>query len=197
MSVGVSTCIVAVSLSLVGHFLENSLNPSRANTQGEQSRSLTVHVRKGVQVSQQISLTDGLVRQSPAREAVSSTEPAVHEQEIVSVDPANSQKNSRPESDWHELAAEAATTNAKEFFRKEEMRESMWRQSHSIMFEPVDGPSATGKEPVLSELRFKYRSRVVGLGVNVGACFFGVPLFGVPVEQRTIAINVFVCGQDS
>jgi hypothetical protein len=197
VAIGLSTCIVAISLTIIGYFLENSLNPSRAGTQGEQSPSLSVHIREAVQVTQPSSSTDGLVHQSPRREAVSSKEPADLEQEVATVDPINLRNNSRHKSDWHALAAEAATTNAKEFFRTEGMRESMWLQSHSIMFEPVDGSPTMSTEPVLSDLRFKYRSRVVGIGINFGACFFGIPIVGVPIEQRTIAINVFVCGQES
>ncbi|MEQ9563584.1 MAG: hypothetical protein RLN69_13775 [Woeseiaceae bacterium] len=95
------------------------------------------------------------------------------------------------------MADVAATTSANDYFRQEELRESMWRQSHSIMFEPADGPVSKSTEPLIADLQLKYRSRIVGLGINVGACFFGIPLFGVPVEQRTVAINVIVCGRDS
>lgn len=73
----------------------------------------------------------------------------------------------------------------------------MWRQTHSIMFESANEFVVQEEEPTLSDLRFIPRIHVVGLGVTIGSCFIGLPFAGVPVEQRTVAITLFVCAEDS
>ena len=73
----------------------------------------------------------------------------------------------------------------------------MWRQTHSIMFEPANEFVVQEEEPVIPDLRFIPRIHVVGLGVTIGSCFIGLPFAGVPVEQRTVAITLFVCAEDS
>jgi hypothetical protein len=65
------------------------------------------------------------------------------------------------------------------------------------MFEPANEFVVKEEEPVISDLRFIPRIHVVGLGVTIGSCFIGIPLAGVPVEQRTVAISLFVCAKDS
>ena len=80
---------------------------------------------------------------------------------------------------------------------QEESRTSMWRQSHSIMFQPGSDIVVREEESILSDFRFKPRVYVVGLGVTIGSCFIGIPLAGVPVEQRTVAISLFVCARNS
>jgi hypothetical protein len=131
------------------------------------------------------------------KKTVTSKESAELQQLAMPPDLPELEADTQHAKDWHAIAAGAATESVNEHFRNEESRAVMWRQSRSIMFESTDGPATIVTEPVLSDLRFKYRSRVVGLGINVGACFFGIPVFGVPVEERTIGITVFVCGQDS
>jgi len=80
---------------------------------------------------------------------------------------------------------------------QEESRASMWRRSHSIMFQPASGRAVKQEEPIISDFRFKPRVHVVGLGVTIGSCFVGIPIAGVPVEHRTVAIRLFVCAKDS
>ncbi len=73
----------------------------------------------------------------------------------------------------------------------------MWRQSHSIMFAPEDEFVPRAAEPVLADLRFRPEFNVAGVGLKIGSCFVGLPLIGVPVEQRTVAIRLFVCAAGS
>jgi hypothetical protein len=57
---------------------------------------------------------------------------------------------------------------------------------------PPDEP-----DPIISDLRFKPQIHVAGIGFAIGSCFIGIPIVGVPVEQRSVAITVFVCARDS
>jgi hypothetical protein len=95
------------------------------------------------------------------------------------------------------MAGEAAKTSVDYYFRQEESRASMWQQTRSIMFQPASDTILKDIEPLLADIRFKRRSRVIGLGINVGSCFIGIPIAGVPVEERSIGISFFICGQDS
>jgi hypothetical protein len=104
---------------------------------------------------------------------------------------------SPPPTDWRAIAAAEARSSVADSFRQEETRASLWRQTHSVMFQPGDTFVLQDEEPLLADFRFVYRSRVVGLGLNIGRCFIGIPIAGVPVEQRSGAITIFVCGQDS
>jgi hypothetical protein len=65
------------------------------------------------------------------------------------------------------------------------------------MFEPAGDFVVREEEPVISDFRFRPQIHVVGLGLTIGSCFIGIPIVGVPVEQRTVAINLVVCAQDS
>jgi len=73
----------------------------------------------------------------------------------------------------------------------------MWRQTYSTMFKPAGDTLSLEEEPVISDLRFIPRIHVFGLGVTIGSCFIGLPLVGVPVEQRSTMIPLFVCAGDS
>ena len=102
-----------------------------------------------------------------------------------------------PVKDWSAIADEAAKTSVDEFVRQEESRASMWRQSRSMMFQPSNEFVVNEAEPVISDFRFIPRIYVAGLGVTIGSCFIGIPLVGIPVEQRTVAISLFVCARRS
>jgi hypothetical protein len=61
------------------------------------------------------------------------------------------------------------------------------------MFETPDSLATDVELPVLVNFRFKPESHVAGLGITVGSCFIGIPLFGIPVEERSVAIRPVVC----
>jgi hypothetical protein len=195
VAISISTCAVAALLAVLGYVLEHSRGAFTSGTQSDQS--LTVQIRSAERETMPLVSSAAAALQSRPQDAVPSENSTDLHQEAASTGAAKPRKDTRLAPDWRAMADVAATTSANEYFRKEGLRESMWRQSHSIMFEPADVPVTISSGPIIADLRFKHRSRVVGLGVNVGACFFGIPLLGVPVEQRTIAINVIVCGRDS
>ena len=95
------------------------------------------------------------------------------------------------------MADEAVKTSMDEYFRQEESRASMWRRSHSIMFQPAGDIVVKEIELIISDFRFMPRVHVVGLGLTIGSCFIGIPIAGVPVEQRTVAIRLIVCAPNS
>lgn len=103
----------------------------------------------------------------------------------------------RPLVDWNKAIAESVTALESEKREHEEVRKSMWRQTRSVMFQPTDEFVPNDQEPLLADLRFKPELHVVGLGFKIGSCFIGLPLIGVPVEERSAAIRIFVCADGS
>ena len=99
-----------------------------------------------------------------------------------------------PTRDWHELAAMAGKEQVEEYFRQEDIRAAMWEKSRSSMFANDDPYTGVAEAPILANLRFREPVGVVGIGFTIGSCFFGVPLAGIPVEDRTVAITVLYCG---
>ena len=98
--------------------------------------------------------------------------------------------------DWLATAKNVARSSVEVEHRARELRNKMWRQSFSTMFQP-ESESMIAEQPVMASLEFKPEFRVLGIGVHIGSCFFGVPILGVPVEQRTVGPNVIVCAQRS
>jgi hypothetical protein len=99
-------------------------------------------------------------------------------------------------TDWHAIAKSAARASVDDFFRNEESRASLWRQTRSIMFRAASDFVVREEEPAIPDFRFTPEIHVLGLGLTIGSCFIGIPIAGVPVEQRTVAINLFVCAKD-
>lgn len=111
--------------------------------------------------------------------------------------PSDSLSDQRSPVDWTNTIANTVVSLANEKQDREEVRESMWRQTHSVMFQQTNEFVPKDERPVLANLNFKPEIHVVGLGVTIGSCFVGLPLVGVPVEERTVAIRLFVCADDS
>jgi len=65
------------------------------------------------------------------------------------------------------------------------------------MFQPEIEPALRELDPILPNFRFKPQVYVAGLGITIGSCFVGIPIIGVPIEQRTVAISLFVCAKGS
>lgn len=93
--------------------------------------------------------------------------------------------------------AETVASIGKEKQKREENRASMWRKTHSLMFQSTGGIAPKQQEPIIPDFQFKPQVHVVGLGVTIGSCFIGLPIVGVPVEERTVAIRLFVCAKDA
>jgi hypothetical protein len=102
-----------------------------------------------------------------------------------------------PNRDLQQLADQAIEAHLARSAREEVARRVRWRKSRSIMYEPPSDFSETPELPVLENFRFKPEIHVAGLGVTIGSCFFGIPLVGIPVEERTIAFRPVVCAKPS
>jgi hypothetical protein len=118
-------------------------------------------------------------------------------EEETSVSPPESPLDAQRAINWREAITETVAEFVNEDVRQEESRAHMWRQNYSVMFQPADEIGLTEPDPVIPDFRFKPEIHVVGIGVTIGSCFFGLPILGVPVEDRTVAIRLFVCAKDS
>jgi len=195
VAMGVSTCSIALLLAVLGSLVDFAAGVSIPRI--EDNDLLTVHVRKRERESNpNVTTGNGAVRSLPQEQTISS-ESAELPQQFASVHAPESPADLPPVKDWRAMADEAAQASVDEYVRQEESRASMWRQTRSIMFQPANDTVVKDIEPLLADIPFKRRSRVIGLGINIGSCFFGIPIAGVPVEERSIGITIFLCGQDS
>jgi len=195
IAMGVSTCSIALLLAMLGSLVDFAAGVSIPRI--EDNDLLTVHVRKRERESNpNVTTGNGAVRSLPQEQTISS-ESAELPQQVASVHAPESPADLPPVKDWRAMADEAAQASVDEYVRQEESRASMWRQTRSIMFQPANDTVVTDIEPLLADIPFKRRSRVIGLGINIGSCFIGIPIAGVPVEERSIGITIFLCGQDS
>jgi hypothetical protein len=195
IAMGVSTCSVVLLLALLGSLVDFAAGVSKPRIKFYDV--LTIHIRKGERErNAYVTTGDGAARSLPQEQTISS-ESADLPQEVASADAPEAPAHLPPAKDWLAMAGEAAKTSVDYYFRQEESRASMWQQTRSIMFQPASDTILKDIEPLLADIRFKRRSRVIGLGINVGSCFIGIPIAGVPVEERSIGISFFICGQDS
>lgn len=153
----------------------------------------------GFEASPQPELTVEL-RAAPTRPGAETAQPELQPVEVRVVErvgelvpPTVAPAGPGAGRDWHALAAASARKIIEEDYRREDIRESMWRQTRSTMFEGEGTVVAFAESPVLEDLPFHQAAGVLGLGVTLGSCFFGVPLAGIPVEERTVAITVLYC----
>jgi hypothetical protein len=194
-AMGISTPLVASSLALLGSLVEFSAGELMPGVEREDQ--LTVHiVRAERERHADITTGNTAVRALP-QEQVQSSDIAEHQQRLASFDSSEPPADSQPMQDWQAIAGDAARASVDEYARQEKIKASMWRQSRSIMFQPGDELVVRNEEPLLLDVAFIQRSHVVGLGFNVGSCFIGIPIAGVPVEERTVGISVFVCRPNS
>ena len=189
---GVATCLVWLALALLGLYLKiaaTTFGPGR-------DPILTVH----------ITLEETEPKPAPAaadQEADLLPADAVPIANDTETPPRLSpDKTPRPPPDeraaidWHRAITETVAAIGNEKQRQEELRSSMWRQTHSIMFQPSSAAVLREPEPILPDFRFKPELHVAGLGMTIGSCFIGLPLVGIPVEERTVAITLFTCAKD-
>lgn len=194
-ALGLAACIVSVLLVLAGMLLDVAKKSSPAHI--EESYYLTVQVRPRMpEPTPEHEPSEQIVRSAPhAQPAAARPEKPLREfsaaasPEVPAETPAA--------VDWHALTAATTKTNVDEFLRSEKSRATMLRQSHSVMFLAEKAPDLTVDDPLLADLRFIPRVHVLGLGITLGSCFIGIPIAGVPVEQRTVAITLFVCARES
>lgn len=101
----------------------------------------------------------------------------------------------KPPTDWSAVTQSTVRTYAEDARQAEAREDAMWRQSYSMMFERAETFTAEAPPPPIDGFRFEPEFRVLGIGLKIGNCFFGIPILGVPVEQRSVGPNVIVCAQ--
>lgn len=99
-----------------------------------------------------------------------------------------------PVRDWYALAKESARQSIDDRFDQEEIRKLMWRKTGSVMFKDTGEFDVHEPETVMAESKFRVPLGVLGIGITIGGCFFGIPLAGIPVERRTAGPTVIYCG---
>jgi len=191
----VSACIVAALLALLGSIVDLVLDVPGLD-QSDRER-LTIIVREGeagqgsdFAEDEQVAPVLVTQKKPTSDDAAPQTGSVIQEASERSVDV-------EPVRDWHAIAEVAARSGVAEHFSERELQMEMWRQSHSIMFQSAAGFEIREEEPFIPDFRFKPQIHVVGLGFTIGSCFVGIPLAGVPVEQRSVAVTFFVCAEDS
>lgn len=194
----ISACSIAVLLALFDLLVDLSVSISKSNI--ELGEGLTVHIKKvESEKNSEITIDDKAVRSLPRAEIDSADFPdrqqdiALNDFPELTIEPDSVPTHPQPTIDWRATADEVAKASIDEYFRQEESRASNWRRTRSIMFQSVGDTVAKDTEPLFSDIRFKQYSRVLGIGINIGSCFIGVPIVGVPVEKRSADINIFVC----
>ena len=194
-AMGISTCAVAALLALLGLIVDMSGNAVLPHA--ERGELLSVLIRNITDEPVPELSTDDAAGDSVPISELAPAEIMERKQAIAPVSPPGLADEAKPTRDWYILADLAAQAVVDEHFRQAEIRDSMWRQTHSEMFRPAEENLSLEEEPVLSDLQFIPQIHVFGLGVTIGSCFIGLPLVGVPVEKRSTMITFFVCAGDS
>jgi hypothetical protein len=181
-AMGIASGLAALLLALPAPLIDIASGIPQANL------SLSVQIRNN-----ETELTPPLL----PPEALVEKEPLTSPPAIVPTNVPEPIVEPVPATDWRAVAGAAAKASVDDYIQNEEARASLWRGSHSVMFQPGEQIVLLDEEPLLADFQFVHRSRVIGLGLNIGSCFFGIPIAGVPVEQRSGAITIFVCGAGS
>lgn len=98
-----------------------------------------------------------------------------------------------PVRDWYALAREPVSQSIEDYFGNEEIRKQMWRRTGSVMFKDKGEFDFHEPATIISAREFKIPVGVLGIGLTIGGCFFGIPLAGIPVEERGAGPNVIYC----
>lgn len=101
--------------------------------------------------------------------------------------------------DWNGISLDAARQSIDSYFREQDALAARWQLDRSVMFRPDDGYDEFTAEPAtFRDLPFRAPVGVAGIGITIGRCFIGLPLLGVPVEQRSPhGLNLVVCAPES
>ena len=195
ISMGTATSAILVALLT----FDVELNLELMKSTGSQERRLTVEIRRSELARNPDIETGGRVKAQPAGD-----EHALNESERpATVEPrarllpggtAGPPLGTSPATDWNALQERIARETVDDHWRREHARASMWRQTRSVMFKPVDDAGVVREEePLLANLNFREPAGVLGVGLTFGSCFIGIPIAGIPVEERSTAITLFYC----
>ena len=100
-------------------------------------------------------------------------------------------------NDWRSTFQNEIESSIDNLAHRATAQEALWRKTGSVMYKATDELNLREEAPLLANFRFKPEVHVFGLGVTIGSCFVGIPIAGVPVEERTVAIRLFVCASES
>lgn len=192
---GVAACLVSLILSWLGRFA--MFGAGTAEPGNLPGGELAVSIRHDEADPDHALESSDETDVPRAQEKEPETETAVSRSGRSLETPAASPAIERPTVDWRKSIDESVVAIGNENRARTDSRASMWRQTHSIVFQPTDEFVPREQEPVLPDVRFKPEIHVIGLGVTIGSCFIGLPLVGVPVEERTVAVRLFVCASES
>jgi hypothetical protein len=190
---GVATCFVSFVLASVGFyakFAAGTLDPAF------RSPGLIVHIKHDEDDSELQFESVDQIGSVELLEDASVAETATVPEDVSSATPPALQFDEQPVVDWQNMIAETVTSIGKERQEREEIRAPMWRRTHSIMFQSAGSFVPKQQEPIIPDFQFRPQVHVAGLGMTIGSCFIGLPIVGVPVEERTVAIRLFVCAKD-
>ena len=190
-----SACLVAAVLALLGSIVD--FVPLLSGPEEIETERLTVVVRDAVPEPDPGLAADEHVVPPPAEEEMAASENTSDQQGPVNDNTTAPPGDGEPVIDWHALADAAVESSVAAYSSESASRMAMWRQNHAIMVKPAGSFEINEEEPVIPGFRFKPEIHVFGLGFTIGSCFIGVPLVGVPVEQRSTAITFFVCAADA
>ena len=193
IAMGVAAGLMSIVFALLEVFLDFDVSTKKRSSTKEQI--LTVHLRQNEADSIPEHVSGEQADELQLREVVSGDEVSAAPEDAASVISPESQPDERSALDWRRMITESVTAIGNEKVRQEESRRSMWRQSHSIMFRPESEQVLREQDPIIPNFRFKPQVYVAGLGMTIGSCFIGIPIVGVPVEERTVAISIFVCAR--
>ena len=132
----------------------------------------------------------------PAREAVEErqlTDTGEHEIDVGDDESILRSGEPSPTRDWSAVARASAAHFVNAQFEGEEVREKMWRQTGSLMFADTGEFDVHEPTPIIADREFRVPVGVLGVGITIGGCFIGIPLAGIPVEERTVGPNVIYC----
>ena len=192
---GVAACFVSVVLALLGLYVKLAANTPHSD--GADWRALTVHIRQSDSGPDHEPAPEDQAPGSEPRQLVPLSETAPPEVSVTPKEPTEIPRDVKPAIDWDKTIVETVAAMGIENSRREESRSSMWRKTHSAMFQPANEYVIREEAPVIPDFRFKPEIHVAGLGFKIGSCFIGLPIIGVPVEERTAAVGLFVCAKDS
>jgi hypothetical protein len=187
----------AIMLALLMLPVEFTLCSGNSCTE-ENEEPLTVHLIDSKAVPVSNSSNDIiLVPELVTRDANSSRPSPSEVGEIQSVAKTNdgASQLAAATQDWTAVVARSVKASTDERLRLEDAENSKWQKSRSILFQSGTRLATNYDEPELLDIKFK--RHVAGLGIRIGSCFIGLPLAGVPVHERTVAITLFVCGYET
>jgi hypothetical protein len=199
LALGISAAVLAVLLGL----LSNMFTVPSAVLRSETSNDNQLIVRLGNR-----TLTTGSVLTSvstDSRSLASDSPPIAQsaaaapiENAVPATESVAEPAKSKATRDWSLLAKHTTKASTDAQIRQEAARDALWRETHSVMFQPNDSSVRIEEAPLLANVQFIPRVHVLGLGVTVGSCFIGLPFLGVPLDKRaTSGITLFVCADEA